>query len=784
MRTSIFIAILILLISCGIADAQNAGLTPKQGDDAIKQLKDQGSYESLMDAVKAAQQSNNAKASPQTPSRPELALIESKLQATFPAPADYFGHSVAIYGDEAVVGAFGRNENAEQTAWAHSLFIFQRSGANWMLETSFSSQIYRSHSDYFGYSVVMGYNAIAVGVPLADVFHPGTGYNTDEGEVFVYRKINGSWERQGVAFAPDGEAGDHFGTSVGLVTNRLVVGSPLDQVGANGAQGSVYVFDVSTDTPAMTAHLTAADGSFGDHFGESLSFTTFYGEYFLVGAPLDDIGSNADQGSAYLFYDNSGAWNQYTKVVAPDGAANDNFGQSVAMTYFGLTVGSPGDDVGANVDQGSVYFYAGLDGILSAHIFDPYGRPFDYFGSSVAMYIRKIVAGAEGFNESRGKAILFEQVNGSWSFIRYLFANGGEPGDAFGHSIGFGNDNIIVGAWQAAVNENISAGSAYIFRLASGNWSAQPTTESGMVAYDAFGYSVALDGNTAIVGVPYSDSGEAENAGRSFIFVRNNGLWSIEAQLIPSDVVGLDLFGNSVSISGDTAVIGAPNKQIGANPAAGNAYIYTRVGGIWSLQSTIVANDAQPNDNFGSSVNIDGNDIVVGAPKKDLGAIGDAGAIYWFARSGNSWAQENEYQDPTANASAFLGSSVAISDNTAVGGEPEQTLSGQVKAGRIFIFERNAGNWTPPTAVTAPTNTANYYFGNAVDIDGDSIIASAFGSSSAPSAFVFVRTGPAIWTQQTTFFQPDGPPTASFTASVAIKGDEACLLYTSPSPRD
>ena len=135
-----------------------------------------------------------------------------------------------------------------------------------------------------------------------------------------------------------------------------MVGACGDDVGANADQGSAYVFTRSGTTWSQQAKLTAADGAAGDWFGYSVAVS---GDTAVVGAAGDDVGANADQGSAYVFARSGTTWTQQAQLTAADGAAGDCFGRSVAVSGDTAVVGASDDDVGANTDQGSAYVFGG-----------------------------------------------------------------------------------------------------------------------------------------------------------------------------------------------------------------------------------------------------------------------------------------------------------------------------------------------------------------------------------------------------------------------------------------
>ena len=195
----------------------------------------------------------------------------------------------------------------------------------------------------------------------------------------------------------------------------------------------------------------------------------------------------------------------------------------------------------------------------------------------------------------------------------------------------------------------------------------QKVAASDGAASDLFGVSVAISGDTAVVGAYLDDVvGNAEQ-GSVYVFVRIGTNWTQQQKLTASDGLAGDNFGISVAVSGDTVVVGAHLDNVGANADQGSTYVFGRSGTVWLQQQKLVASDGAPNDDFGISVAIFGDTVVVGAPLDNVGANADQGSAYVFVRSGTVWSQEQLVASDGA-ANDGLGYSVAISGNTVVVG--------------------------------------------------------------------------------------------------------------------
>ena len=260
--------------------------------------------------------------------------------------------------------------------------------------------------DFFGgHSVAISGATIVVGAFWDDI-----GGNVDQGSAYVFERQGGSFVEQQKLTASDGAASDVFGTSVAISGPTIVVNAALDDIGGNADQGSVYVFERQGGSFVEQQKLTASDGAAFDYFGTSVAIS---GATIVVGAFFDDIGGNVDQGSAYVFERQGGSFVEQQKLTASDGGAGELFGTSVAISEATIVVGAGGDDIGGNIDQGSVYVFERQGGsfVEQQKLTASDGAAFDNFGYSVAISGPTIVVGAYGDdiggNADQGSAYVF-----------------------------------------------------------------------------------------------------------------------------------------------------------------------------------------------------------------------------------------------------------------------------------------------------------------------------------------------------------------------------------------
>jgi hypothetical protein len=240
------------------------------------------------------------------------------------------------------------------------------------------------------------------------------------------------------------------------------------------------------------------------------------------------------------------------------------------------------------------------------------------------------------------------------------------------------------------------------------------------ISEDTIVVCAAVDGSAA-KGVNADPAvGAAANSGAAYVFVRSGGKWTQQAYLKPTNTASADFFATSAAISGDTIVIGAPRQNVGELPSAGgrpgSAYVFTRANGVWSQQAEFGARDADATADFGYSVAIEGDTVVVGAAFD--GAL-ESGAIYVFTRSGTTWTQRQKITASGTHEFSLFGSGLSISGNTlAVASQEDRATS--YRGGSVYMFERNGDTWSEQQRLVA--DVAQALFGLALDLQGDVLV--------------------------------------------------------------
>ncbi len=359
------------------------------------------------------------------------------------------------------------------------------------------------------------------------------------------------------------------------------------------------------------------------------------------------------------------AGNQLAELKGSDVVAQDGFGVSVSISGTTVVAGAPG----FAKSVGRAYLFTGTAGWDQAD--ELKGSDIaaaDYFGYSVAVSGTTVVVGAPGYAKNAGRVYVFTDAAGGWKQAAELKGSDTVSGHYFGYSVAISGATIAVGAPGYAS----TAGRAYVFEKTGAAWKQVAELKgSDTVSDNGFGYSTSISGTTAIVGAPIY----AKDTGRAYVFTDTAGGWKQATELKGSDTVASDGFGVSVAVSGTTAVVGAD----GHAKQAGRAYVFNGAAGDWKQVAELTGSDTVAKDGFGISVVISGTTVVAGAPDHAK----QAGRAYVFTDTAGAWHQTGELEGADTVASDGFGVSVAISGTTAVVAAPGHAK----EAGRAYLFK-------------------------------------------------------------------------------------------------
>ena len=371
-------------------------------------------------------------------------------------------------------------------------------------------------------------------------------------------------------------------------------------------------------------------------------------------------------------------------------------------------------------------------------------------------------------------------IDPTWTEEAILSASDKSEGAYFGGSVSVSGDTAVIGASQADPSGVINAGAAYVFTRNGSTWSEQAILSASDKSESAnFGWSVSVSGDTAVIGAHYADPGGTNNAGAAYVFTRSGTTWSQQAILSASDKSASALFGVSVSLSGDTAIIGAPYATLAGTRDAGEAYVFTRNGSIWSQQAILSASDKAQYSYFGISASVSGDTAIISAPYATPSGFQNAGKAYVFTRNSGTWSEQQILTASDKSAGALLGQSVSMSGDTAVITAPSANSGGLFWAGQAYVFTRNGNTWSEQAILSASDKSEFARFGSAVSVSGDTAVITAPSADSggtylAGQAYVFTRNG-NIWSQQAILSASDKSEFAQFGDSVSVSGDTAVI---------
>lgn len=382
------------------------------------------------------------------------------------------------------------------------------------------------------------------------------------------------------------------------------------------------------------------------------------------------------------------AWGQcfFDRITASDKASTDLFGASLSITFNGasnnLVVGAPLDDNARGTDAGAVYCYTDGPGQwwefkkLTAD--DTVAG--DYFGDKVAIDYNTMIVAAPGAG-STGKMYLFDRYGAEWAKVGEFL--GAAANDGFGYSVSIDGTIAVVGApYHDQQQGQSDTGAAYIYEKVSGNWiftTYLTANQWWRNPGDWFGFSTDVDGATVIVGNPNGDSYDRADCGFAQTFTKSNGQWYYSDALYAPDRQPGDDLGYSVAVEGDVAVVGAPGAAVSGKAEAGAVYIFRRSGQSWNLEQKLTAYPVYQNSRFGTQVAVSNGVIAVNTFGNEW--------VYTFEQTlGGEWGQMSRVTDPDTGTDKF-GAAIAMNDGLLAIGDHQADDGNLSNNGAAYVTE-------------------------------------------------------------------------------------------------
>lgn len=683
---------------------------------------------------------------------------QARLVAQDTVGSDYFGASVAIQGDTAIVGAPGHDQAGLSDAGA--VYVFRRVGDAWEQRAKLTPADAAASAE-FGESVSLDAATLVVGA---------TGAAGRIGAVYSFVGADATWLQEARMVPPSGRAGDDFGGAVALYGDSVVVGAVGRMADPDIRRaGSVFVFLRTAGTWTQQSELRAPNPTRDDFFGNSVALHV---DTVLVGASSYGPSSG---GAAFVFRRSGSAWSVPTRLIRPNATDSGYFGSSVALTGTRAVVGARSDSR-AGFLSGAAFVFAdsgtgwGLLDTLTASDAEIYGD----FGAAVALDGNTAVIGAplteRVSGSNAGAAYFFTESGSDW--VEVADVDGGDDAsrDLFGYSMAVSGDTLVVGAPHESVG-SIPDVAAHVFVRDGADWALQASLRaSNGFAAAHFGASVALDGDTLAVGTPWDYGGEAV-----YIFVRADGVWTERARIVSPDAVapnGSGRFGASLALDRGTLVVGAPEHYLADVPGRGAAYVFTGGGSTWTLQARL--SDGSVTYGLATEVALSGDIAVLGAPECTSSNLMSDRALV-FVRNGISWTLEAQLiPDRTAWCESF-GSAISIYG--------KEVLIGAPLAQAAYLFSRSESGWSRIARIDSAGFGGIEDFGRSVSLSQDvALIGASSYDLDFPepgAAYVLARSG-SHWALRDVFRSPAGAAD-KFGHVVALSGPRA--LVGAPTAR-
>ncbi len=371
-------------------------------------------------------------------------------------------------------------------------------------------------------------------------------------------------------------------------------------------------------------------------------------------------------------------------------------------------------------------------------------------------------------------AQMFPAITGSLIFTEQkVTSSDGAAFDNFGYTVALSGDTALVGAY----NKNDSTGAAYVFVRSGAGWVQQATlAASDGRTGDRFGIAVAVSGETALVGADRDDVNPNDYQGSAYIFVRSGTDWNQQAKLTASDGAQNDNFGSVVALSGSTAFVGVPTDEVDANMTQGSVYVFARSGTTWSQQAHLVANDGAAADWFGNAVAFSGETVVIGAKGDDIGSLTNQGSAYVFTRTGTTWTQRAKLTLAEGAVMDRFGYAVALDGDTAL----VSSLNYDTGQDAVYVFTGSGAAWALQGQLV-PAGGAGPFddFGMSLALDGSTALVGIGPANPRPgSAIIFTRSA-ATWLERARLTASDGALDDKFANALALSGN--CAVVGAPS---
>ena len=372
-------------------------------------------------------------------------------------------------------------------------------------------------------------------------------------------------------------------------------------------------------------------------------------------------------------------------------------------------------------------------------------EPIPGFGMTVDIDGNTAAVGASGFRFSDFPlpvVCVYTREAANWTKEQCLSEEDEAPNNDDNYGvIAVSGNTLVVGA-ALDVTNGVIGGAAYVYVRDGHTWSLQQKLfASDRADFDQFGIAVDVVGDTIVVGA-HGDNDEGFQTGAVYVFRRNGTTWTEEQKLKASDAAPDSAFGWSVALSGQTIAIGAPGESSGAL-FSGAVYVFVNDGTSWQQQGKIKANSTMMNQQLGFTVSVSGDTIVAAAPGELIGEPADdfnnvlsKGAVYIFERTGTSWDHQKRFFERDRNRTGGFAVRAAIDGDTIIVGDPTYDAGARF-TGAVYVFERKGNGWSLKHTLAANDGQFLQAMGFSIAISGDTVIAGTQSQFSIPAVYIF-----------------------------------------------
>lgn len=408
-----------------------------------------------------------------------------------------------------------------------------------------------------------------------------------------------------------------------LISLLVVLGLPMKTL----ANGDLRLDSRSYLTPT---EFRLAEPDFLDSYGITVAAD---GDDAFIGAPLDNEGLVFTPGLVDVYRRDTAGWSLHQTLAPNDGSSGDEFGRAIAADGDVVVIGAPAK----NQRRGAAYVYRKSAGTwaLEATLLAADPQADASFGSAAAIDGDTVVIGAPGYNQRRGAVYVFGRTGGAWSQRSRLAPTPNATNDDFGVAVQLEGGKLLVGApgsdTQGPPANNV--GAAFFFEPAGDTWhQTQRLVRPVETANQAFGVSLALSGDRAVVGAPYANVSGVSSAGAALTYRRNGSVWSLDTELRALTPGASEYFGYSVALVRERLVVGIPRGNVAGGSAQGAAEVFIDEFGLWLPSERLAASAPSQNARFGDAVALANDFVVIGAPQTS----GFEGAAYAFENRSTS----------------------------------------------------------------------------------------------------------------------------------------------------